>query len=319
MPTGLSRPEYIVLVNNSSRSFEEVKMVADAIHFQVNNHLSAIWGVSCIVTARQKGDPIPTNSWLVHLTNTLSDPRLGGVHYYTPGGAPYALVAANRNDWSLSASHEVLEMLTDPKTDTFRRAMDPNGTVGLVDYLVEICDPCQHLDFAYAIPDRGNVIVSDFYGPGYFDMSIGPGRHNMRGTLTRPLQILPGGYLCFRDARGDMYMATLNGTQTVNYQHISGFQLLPGDSVREQVDFFTAAFDDLGCYGDHKKQVTRKSRKQPLGFDKFGAGPNGNARRKKMETEVDRHMAHLEEFRKKVKAYDLKLKTGAIGKMNRGA
>ncbi len=305
MPSELTRPDSIVLLNRSTQSFEKVARVASAIQQQVLQHLRPLWGAFATIIARKSGESLPDNSWVVYLTDKLDDPRLAGVHYYTPGGKPYAMVATDEKNWSIAASHEVLEMLTDPKTDTFRRANDPNGEVGLVDYLLEVCDPCQHDSCAYFIED---VMVSDFYGPDYFNTHIGEGRLSMNDKIRRPLQILPGGYVSFRDARGDMYIATADGTEKADYRRITGFQKLPGDTVREQVDFYTASMKDVGYFVRLRKKKAKKSKPNagdiPMGFGS-----------KKSESEEDVHIRHFEELSERVKIFDQEqAKQGKRGK-----
>ena len=64
-------------------------------------------------------------------------------------------------------------------------------------YLMELCDPCENADFAYAIDD---VVVSDFYTPHYFDRSATSGtRYSFNGGITAPRQVPKGGYLCWHN------------------------------------------------------------------------------------------------------------------------
>lgn len=293
MPGELTRPDSIVLVNQSSRSFSDVTRVAAALQQQVLQHLRPVWGVFASIIARNPGESLPDNAWCVYLKDAL-DARLSGVHYYKAGGAPYALVSTVEDSWSISASHEVLEMLADPKTDTFRRAMDPNRTVGLVDYLMEICDPCQHDSCAYKID---NVWVSDFYGPSYFDVNTEEGRLSVNNKIRRPLQILPGGYVSFRDARGDMYIATTMDGQQANYRKIVDFHAMPGETAREQIDFATAMMPDIGY---HVPLSKLSKKKQPRGNgDKpvpFGCTNS--------ECQITNHMRHAEEVAARIKRYD---------------
>jgi hypothetical protein len=58
-----------------------------------------------------------------------------------------------------------------------------------------VCDPCQTIWY----PVNG-VEVSDFYTPRYFDPVHNPAAiYSFTGTLTRPLEILEGGYLTWID------------------------------------------------------------------------------------------------------------------------
>ena len=72
--------------------------------------------------------------------------------------------------WSLTASHECLEMLTNPLGDRVIVGPSPAAPDHQVELLVEICDPVQAPAFGYRI---GNVLVSDFVTPSYFDFPPG--------------------------------------------------------------------------------------------------------------------------------------------------
>jgi hypothetical protein len=76
-------------------------------------------------------------------------------------------------DWPVTASHELLEILVDPLGHQFRRApdIDPASDGHLIAYLVEVGDPCEV--FSYPI---GDVAVSDFVTPDYYDPKAAAGR-----------------------------------------------------------------------------------------------------------------------------------------------
>jgi hypothetical protein len=65
---------------------------------------------------------------------------------------------------------------------------------GTVDYLVEVCDPCEQLTY-----EIDGVVVSDFVTPSYYDAFDAQGRsYSFTGGVTRPRQVLDGGYLSWR-------------------------------------------------------------------------------------------------------------------------
>src|SRR5438034_8703517 len=72
-----------------------------------------------------------------------------GVHL-DKNGKPFAEIQAG-NDWSITASHELLEMLVDPLGHKLIRDpdIDPASDGHQVEYLVEVGDPCEV--FAYPI------------------------------------------------------------------------------------------------------------------------------------------------------------------------
>ncbi|MBV8988899.1 MAG: hypothetical protein JO372_10105, partial [Solirubrobacterales bacterium] len=65
---------------------------------------------------------------------------------------------------------------------------------GLVDYLVEVCDPCEGSGY-----EINGVPVSDFVTPEYYETTATPGtRHNFLGTIERRFGLLANGYISWQ-------------------------------------------------------------------------------------------------------------------------
>src|SRR2546423_13425417 len=94
-------------------------------------------------------------------------------------------------------SHEVLEMLVDPQGTLTRAGNSLKSDQGRVEYLIEVCDPCQASKFAYSV---NSVMVSDFYTPHYFDPVKNSGvSYSYSGQIGGPREVLDGGYLSWFD------------------------------------------------------------------------------------------------------------------------
>jgi hypothetical protein len=173
-----------------------------ALNIQVSQHLRQHWGFAPDVTVRllTKAEPIPREVWPIRLVDKLLQ-KEGGFHSTTADG-PFAKVVVTRdsNDWTIVASHEALEMLVDPTGSRLQVAQAikcAGGHIhddeGHVEYLVEICDPCEANQFAYEID---GIMVSDFVTPQFYACQARPGeRLSFNGTLAAPRQIGPGGYI----------------------------------------------------------------------------------------------------------------------------
>lgn len=143
---------------------------------------------------------VPQGYWVIHFVDQLDSATVEGYHYFDSLGQPYSVVRTDQQYWSVAASHECLEMLADPGGQLTQSGPPLEGTGGDVRYLVEVCDPCQNVAYAYTLDGYG---VSDFFGPNFFDAAPRPGqRYSMNGSIGSPRQILPGGYLCWCDASG---------------------------------------------------------------------------------------------------------------------
>ncbi len=131
---------------------------------------------------------------VARLVDDFERDRLGGLHLNAFTRQPFALVEAS-DAWSVTISHEVLEMIADPFGNRLIAASHPLDPTQRVKYLLEVCDPCQAIWY----PVNG-VPVSDFYTPRYFDpVAVDSLRYSFTGEIERPLQILDGGYVTWID------------------------------------------------------------------------------------------------------------------------
>jgi hypothetical protein len=137
--------------------------------------------------------------WPIFIVDDVGQQGAAGLHL-TDHQQPYALVQAGAT-WSLTASHECLEMLVDPSGNRLvpSSAITAVGnkvqdvTTEKFEYLVEVADPSEDPANAYMIDE---VLVSDFYTPHFFDPVVSPGvRYSFTGRIKRPREILPGGYI----------------------------------------------------------------------------------------------------------------------------
>jgi hypothetical protein len=179
--------------------------VAAALNTQVTRDLPQYWDVNATVTYLPHKDEIPQGTWPVQIVKTLP-PEEGGFHL-TKHHQPYAKVinTPGSNEWSVDASHETLEMLVDSAGNRLQASAAiqiaggkvVDAAVGKFEYLVEVCDPCEADDFTYRID---GFSVSDFITPHYYDAAAVSGtRYSFTGAITRPRELLKGGYISFVD------------------------------------------------------------------------------------------------------------------------
>jgi len=193
---------------SSSVQLADVVRVTAALNTQIARDFAPIWGMSAMVVAIANPDSIDPGIWPLFVEDDIGVDA-EGVHQ-TEHNQPFALISAG-STWSITASHECLELLVDPTGSR----LYPSIGIGLVngefkdlpetkfEYLVEICDPCEGADFAYMI---NGVAVSDFYTPHYFDHVTLPSvRYSFGGKIVRPRQLLNGGYLSWRDPDGKSF------------------------------------------------------------------------------------------------------------------
>jgi hypothetical protein len=193
--------------------------VAAALQKQVTRDFMPAWGLPATVNPFADIASIPSDYHVVvvfddsaelaerlefgigpeaaaRLIDLFDRDQLAGVHLNEFTRQPFALVEA-AGAWTVTLSHEVLEMIADPFGNKLIAAALRGDPARRVNYLVEICDPC--LSTFYPV---NGVPVSDFYTPQYFDPVRTEGtRYSFTGEIERPLQILEGGYVTFLDPR----------------------------------------------------------------------------------------------------------------------
>jgi hypothetical protein len=162
---------------------------------QVSRDLGPIWNIDASVSVFEKLDDVPLGYWQVIIKDKIPFDA-GGIHLNRDNGQPFALVQFS-DDWSLTVSHEIAEMLVDPSGNRTVAANSPKPGQGRVLILVEVSDPSEAARFGYTV---NSVLVSDFYTPQFFDPVVASGvRYSFTGAITEPRQVLDGGYISWWD------------------------------------------------------------------------------------------------------------------------
>jgi hypothetical protein len=185
--------QQIALVRQSAQIEEKTFLaVSAALQKQLTRDFTPIWSVQATISPFMHPEEVPSGYWPVHIMDAIPAPGAEGYHT-DEHHQPFALVRWSPS-WSVTASHEMLEMVVDPFGDRLMTAPAPEITeAGQVNYLVEICDPCESDRYAYPI---NGIAVSDFYTPDYFDLYQKTGvRYSAAGHIQQPRQLLKEGYL----------------------------------------------------------------------------------------------------------------------------
>lgn len=167
-----------------------------AMQTYVDKYVAPIWGTPAklVKTADfQKG------AWAMVFLDNADQSGALAYHDLTPDGLPQAKVFVkttldNHDLVSVSASHELVEMLVDPGINLMTTGPDPK-----VIYAYESADPVEALSF-----DIDGIQMSDFVHPAYFENFRKPGsvQFDHLGKVAKPFQILSGGYqIIFKDGK----------------------------------------------------------------------------------------------------------------------
>ncbi len=186
----------VALVSETKKiSLSDLSIVSAAIQKQVSRDLGPIWNIQASVSAFDKLEDVPLGYWSLVISDEIEFDA-AGIHLNKDNGQPYALVQYS-DDWSLTTSHEALEMLVDPSGNRTVATNSPKPKQGRVLILVEVSDPSEAAKFGYSV---NGVLVSDFYTPNFFDPVTAPGvRYSYTGAIKAPRQVLDGGYISWWD------------------------------------------------------------------------------------------------------------------------
>jgi hypothetical protein len=180
-------------------SLSELTQVAAALSKQVEHDFQPIWGVRATVDSFARLEDVPSDYWPIILMKDVKD--AAGFHE-DKNGQPFSIVKFE-DQWSLTASHELMEMLADPFGRRLKAGNLPDQAIQLglaprrVKYLVEVCDPSESSQFGYQV---NGILVSDFYTPHFFDPVTAHGvRYSFTGAIDAPRKVLDGGYISWED------------------------------------------------------------------------------------------------------------------------
>jgi hypothetical protein len=167
-----------------------------ALQRYVDEHVAPVWGTPARLV-RSTG--FLKGAWAMAF---LEDADVAGAlayHDLTPDGFPLSKIfvrttLSRGSAVSVSASHELAEMLVDPAVNLFSTGPRPKRF-----YAYESVDPVQEDVF-----DVDGIPVSDFVYPSYFETfrKKGSTKFDHEGKVDKPFQLRPGGYqIVFENGR----------------------------------------------------------------------------------------------------------------------
>jgi len=200
-------PKRDVAIINRSHVLRDdvVRAAVPAFQKQVTRDFAPAWGIDAELRFVAHRETPPGSSWWVVILDNSDQAGQLACHDLTAAHLPLGKVFAGTDDvykhtWSVSASHELLEMLVDPwiNLTVFWQPEDKTGE--LYAYAYEICDPVESDQWGYKID---GTLVSDFVYPAWFDYNSPPGTQlDYRRHMNRPLEPLAGGYIGVFDVSG---------------------------------------------------------------------------------------------------------------------
>jgi hypothetical protein len=188
----------ISVINSSTVVTDaQVQAALPALQKQVHEHFAPAWGIDAELTFVPKKKKPAAGSWWLSILDNSDQAGALGYHDVTNEGLPLGKVFAKTdqqygNKWTVTASHELLEMLADPEIN-LTVFVQPSATKGVL-YAYEVCDACEADALGY---DIDGVTVSDFVYPAWFEPGRKAGTQFDYGKhLKKPVPALAaGGYI----------------------------------------------------------------------------------------------------------------------------
>ena len=179
----------IACFNQATVSLEvDFDALIAAMQEYVTSYVTPVWGTPARLVKTTDFQP---GAWAMVFLDNADQPGALAYHDLTPDGLPVSKVFVkttldDKQLVSMSASHELVEMLVDPAINMMTSGPDPKTM-----YAYESADPVEESDF----PVNG-IAMSDFVYPAYFETFRKPKsvQFDQMSQVTKPFQILKGGY-----------------------------------------------------------------------------------------------------------------------------
>jgi hypothetical protein len=182
----------VVAITNQSTVLtdKQVEMVLPALQKQVTDDFRAYWDLDCTLTFLPKDGSLPKGWWQIVIVDNPDEAGALGYHEMSSQGTPLGKVFAKLDieggqSWTVTLSHELLEMLADPWINWM--AMGEDGQI----YALEVADAVEADELGYEID---GVLVSDFVTPGWFEPTEND-RVDFKKRIKNRLELAPGGYI----------------------------------------------------------------------------------------------------------------------------
>ena len=134
----------MIAVTNASTCLTDaqVEAVLPALQKQVTDDFRAYWDLDCTLVFGARNQQLAKDWWQIVVLDNPDQAGVLGYHEISSQGTPLGKVFAkldisNETPWTVTLSHELLEMLADPWTNWCAVAIDNQI------YALEVADPVE--------------------------------------------------------------------------------------------------------------------------------------------------------------------------------
>lgn len=132
---------------------------------------------------------------VLYVTSEVGDDDPEGFHDRNFRGIPYGVVYSQVSEqmgdpWSVTFSHEALELIADPQANNYVMGPNPHDRRKKVFFWFEMCDAVSSQTYKI-----GDVALQNFLLPAYFEPPVPGARTNFLGTELAPFGIAEASYV----------------------------------------------------------------------------------------------------------------------------
>jgi hypothetical protein len=241
----------ISVINHTSGNLtdEEVQVAIRAINRQITEDFEPYWSLGAQLRLEGKIGKPNTNTLadmrgdaVLYLWDQVDVNNALGYHDANYRGIPYGFVFTELSEklgesWTVTLSHEALELIADPEVNLLVQGPHPAKKGAYVFHWYEMCDAVQAETY-----EIDSVEVSNFVLPLYFTGSEESGGRNdylgrsHNGKTLKSFGVNPGGYVGFFNPASNEHETFSRKDDDVaeNRQAIKGTAALARRSIRYQ-------------------------------------------------------------------------------------
>ncbi len=182
----------------------DLPKLINAMQLYIDKYVAPVWDTPAKLI---KSKDFVKDAWAMVFLDNADQPGALAYHDLTPSGLPLSKIFVkttldNHDLVSVSASHELVEMLVDPAINLMTTGPDPKTI-----YAYESADPVEALSF-----NVNGIPMSDFVYPAYFEVfhKAGSVKFDELNKVKKPFQILSGGYqIIFKNGKWSQVFGSL--------------------------------------------------------------------------------------------------------------
>jgi hypothetical protein len=211
----------MAVINFSSKlSDTTVQEAIRAVNRQVVEDFMPIWGAGYSLklhaAAFDPGDEASLQEEevradsVMYLVDEATVAGALGFHSLNTSGIPFGFVfTVFEQDWTITLSHEVLELIIDPTANVLVPGPDPRNPANFVLHSYEVCDAVERTSYQI-----DGISVSNFITPAYFSVGDELGtRNDFLGVGVTSFGATQGSHLAFFDLAANEWVTILGQSQ----------------------------------------------------------------------------------------------------------